>query len=333
VKILFAILFFISLVLELFSIYVLFYTSNFEEGILWFFPVYTLAVLLLSISLYPIYRYRFRDGFFKPFLFLLLISFLVPVIGYLFPIVFSIISFFLMKEKTIIETKNQPLKEILTEEISLKKISYGESFLKKAIEEVSIHKSLKEEAVLILSRFQSPLAVHLLKEAVYSDIDEVRLLALNFLYKQEKQINRKISELISRIKSTKEALEGAQILKELAFLYWELVYLELTDTEFSRYYLEQALKYTLEALNVVQNDDKLYLLLGRIYLKKEDIENAEKALHKSILLNPNNISAYIYLAEVEFNKRNFERIKELLKNLKNIEKDYLSYSIVSVWRK
>ncbi len=331
--ILFLLIFFISLIFEAFAVYSLFYVFEFGKGILHFFAFYFIAVFLLAISIYPVVKSKFNNNFLKPITFVTLLSFFVPVFGYFLAIIFAVITAFLIREKPVIKTDNIPVEEFITEEVNLKKISFGEGFLKKVVENKDVGIPVKEEAILILSYMKNPLSVHLLKEATYSDFDEVRLLALNFLSNVEKELNQKISYLFKRIKETKEPYIAAELLREIAFLYWEFVYLGIGDKEFNQYYLKQALDSTLSALEVLHEDDKLLFLLGRIYLRLGEIEKAEEALKKAILFNPGNSSAHIYLAEVEFIKGKYSQVKQILQKVKNVEREYLSYAIVSLWRK
>ncbi len=328
----FVFFFMLSLILEVFSIYTLFYIDNFYTGMFVFFTSYFFAVLFLSVSLYPLIKSKTK-AVFKSFFMIFLLAFLIPIFGYIFSLIFTAIYVFFIKEKPLIKTENVPANELLSEEVNLKRISYGEAFLKKAIESQDKNIPMKEEAIFILSSLKSPSSINLLKSAVYSDFDEVRLLALSFITGLEKDLNKKISSLLDKLEKTKDAVLSGRILKELAFLYWEFVYLNLVDKEFYTFYLNQSLKYAKEALEILGEDDKLYFLIGRIYLKLENLEKAEDFLKRSVFLNPINKNVYLYLAEVEFKKKNFSKVKELLENIKDIEKDYLSYCIVSVWRR
>jgi len=72
--------------------------------------------------------------------------------------------------------------------------------------------------------------------------------------------------------------------------------------------------------NIVYNpkDAKSYLYLAKIYKKEEDNSEEEKNINTALLLEPRNEEAMYLLIDIELNRSNFSKAKELKNDFKKI---------------
>ena len=75
--------------------------------------------------------------------------------------------------------------------------------------------------------------------------------------------------------------------------------------------------------NIVYNpkDSKSYLYLAKIFKKEEDKSEEEKNIKSSLLLDPKNEEAMYLLIDMEIERSNFSKAKELKKNFEIICSD------------
>ncbi len=185
--------------------------------------------------------------------------------------------------------------------------------------------------VIYMSRTPHPFAVRYLKEAVSSPEDEVRLVAFGTLTAMEKDIMDKIGTLKSTLKELKDKLEKFSVHSSLAELYWELVYLGISDKELEGFYLEEAKHHAMEALGL-RDSARVHFLLGRIYLRTRSVDLAQEHLLKAWKLGFPKERLLTYLLEVYYLKRDFKSLFALTDSVKGtFPPDPKSASILRVW--
>lgn len=193
-------------------------------------------------------------------------------------------------------------------------------------------KKRDSEVVFYVSQFAHPISIKFLKETASINQDEMRLLAFSTLTNLEKNIVERISLRKKHLEEAKNDKDKFEILYSLGELYWEMVYLNLSDKELIPVYLNEALNYVQEALKI-KEDSKLYFLLGRIYLKLSNYDFAREAFSKSLELGFPSERVLIYLIEALYYKKDFAEIFNILKKFKNIAPlDSRTESILKVWR-
>jgi len=196
-----------------------------------------------------------------------LIVFLTGPLGVLGGLLFY---FMLLKKPSI----SIPVEKLFFENITIpqvEKSSFGEAQIEK----------LHDRLILFLTKYPTPRSIQLLKRALSSEQDEVRLLAFSAISKMEKDIFERINLLIKELEKVKTPEELYRISSSLAELYWELVYLGIAEEELAEFYLRTALEYGLKA-SEISKDGKLLFLIGRIYLRLKDYEKAEEFLKEAV---------------------------------------------------
>ncbi|MEO2083482.1 MAG: hypothetical protein ABGX12_05625 [Desulfurobacteriaceae bacterium] len=205
------------------------------------------------------------------------------------------------------------VEEITMDKIKVKPRKFGESilsFMKKESHHIS------EETILMLKEIKNPISIEIAKQALRNSKDEVRLTAFSIISKLEKEINNKISFLKNQLKEKHTKKELLEIYKNLIFSYWELLYFGLVDKELENFVVKEALSYAEEALELGE-DAEIYLVAGRIFLRKGDYEKAYEYLSR--IFDRGDLvtkrRAVPYLAEVEFYRGNYRKVKRLWKEI------------------
>ena len=70
------------------------------------------------------------------------------------------------------------------------------------------------------------------------------------------------------------------------------------------------------ALCLNPKDSNSYLYLAKIYNQKEDIDNEEKNLDATLLIEPENEEAILMLMKIGLEKSNYSKVKDYQKYLK-----------------
>lgn len=190
----------------------------------------------------------------------------------------------------------------------------------------------------LLSENKSKTNLAMIKNMLSSQNDELRLLSFAAIDRLEQDIHKEIHKNYDKLSlcDPDNKYKYGKITKKLAFSYWELVYFELADVALKSYLLEKVEKYCRDALKNLPNDASLYELLGKMYFEKQDDIKSEQyfslALKYTDTKNEANL-AYLtpYLAEINYNKRDFIKLKELLSNVEVFNQIPKLRPIKEVW--
>lgn len=143
--------------------------------------------------------------------------------------------------------------------------------------------------------------------------DEMRLLAFSILEEQESNITQKIEQLFSMLATDNlSANMVAQCKKNVALLYWELIYHHLISPEVEELILNKAQYYALAALKSLKNDAALWVLLGKIYKHLKQYDKAEEALQKAFSCKASPAQVLPYFAEIKYDARDYQAMQYYL---------------------
>lgn len=153
----------------------------------------------------------------------------------------------------------------------------------------------------------------LLHSVLVDEEDEVRLVAFGLLKRQEQTLLSELHLAQEEVaKPQEDPILHAQANKRLARVYWEMVYQDLAMDDLFKYSLDHAAEYAKKALQVLDDDVGLWVLLGKIHLRQKDYAGAEAALTKAQQLGGAASQMIPYLAELCFYKKNYQELHELL---------------------
>ena len=120
------------------------------------------------------------------------------------------------------------------------------------------------------------------------------------------------------------------VMKKIFFIILSLSFYLISDSFAKENFFEEAKnKYDKDQIedskflfqrNIVFNpkDADSYLYLAKIYKIEEDLSEEEKNLNTTLLLDPKNEEALILLIDMELNRSNFSKVKELRKKFNKV---------------
>jgi tetratricopeptide (TPR) repeat protein len=242
------------------------------------------------------YKYPYRHA--------LILSFSIFFFLGPFAVLFGVIVLIYTKiSKTPAPVKEVNYELVFSVRVLLEKRRLGEGSLRFA--------EVKDlESVVYFTRFYHPLTVRLFKELLFSDNDELRLLANSYLKNAEKHLQEIIYEL-------EKTLEGQDLGKDvkffvcraLAFLNWDVYYLGFMEEQIAKKYLDTAKEYVIKALEI-KEDPSLYMLMGKIGLSSGDYQKAYEHFKRALDFGMEPVKVLPYLLEALYKLRNFKELKQ-----------------------
>lgn len=169
-------------------------------------------------------------------------------------------------------------------------------------------------ALLSIQDMPSRVANPVIRDMLADPSDDVRLVAYGILDGREKRIN-------ARIQAARAQLEGEDAMgrlladKELAELYWELVYQGLVQGDLQKHAAALARAHFDAALKLAPDDAALWALGGRLANFAGQYERAWHSFSRAIDFGLPESRALPYLAEVAFRMRRFDRVRQLLRRI------------------
>jgi polysaccharide biosynthesis protein PelE len=166
------------------------------------------------------------------------------------------------------------------------------------------------QRVLYFTKFYHPLTVRFFKELLFSDNDELRLLANSYLKNAEKYLQELIYEL-EKVLESQDLGKDVKffVCRALVFLNWDIYYLGFMEEQIAKKYLDNAKDYVIKALEI-KEDPSLYLLMGRMELSSGDYQRAYEHFKRALDLGMEPVKVLPYLLEALYKLRNFKELKQ-----------------------
>ncbi len=190
---------------------------------------------------------------------------------------------------------------------------YGQAGLAGVIKNAaSPDKRLK--AIMATRQLDDRDAVPILRLALKDPVDDIRLLAYSMLDAKEEKINSGIQAIEKTLPKSKGSTK-ARLHKEIANHYWELSYLGLAQGDVMNHVLNQSCDNLGIAIDLEPDDAGSCFESGRVLLRlgrqKEAMDRFTEAMKYGISAN----DVLPYMAEAEFNMKNYKHVKLLLNKL------------------
>lgn len=175
---------------------------------------------------------------------------------------------------------------------------------------------LRMKALMAIEHVSPRHASSVLRDALSDQADDLRLLAYGMLESKEKKIAARIQQALTDLASAKETAALYAANKQLAELYWELVYQGLAQGDMRIYALEQVRKYSAEALRHHVRDSGLWVISGRMRLLTADYQGALGAFSTAMVMGLPQSRAEPYLAELAFLQRKYPEVRSRMQNIR-----------------
>ena len=293
---------------------------------------HTFASLLMTVSFNLFLNDVFKKTNWRFYLLLFLLSCFVPVLG-------IIINVFIVLTLYRLHTQSHQYAEVLDETINLEEIQpfsakYGAGGASLRLLKREETANERSKALFILSQNQLSNLNTFMYKLLSDPSDEMRLLAFNILDEQENKIAQRISQSFVMLETAKNNHETcAQYEKNLAMLYWDLVYDHLISPELEDSMLREALSYALSASNSLKNDATIWILLGKIYTHLKQYDKAENILNKIKWSEVPPAKVLPYLAEIKFREHDYQAVQNYLSQSKTLLDVALIAPVKRFWDK
>ena len=335
-----------------------------------------------------------KNNFKANVVFLFLFMLLMPVLGYFFAIWITWYLRNVKYSKKVHQTNILNLDEFKHSFMKIERI-FGEGSMADLMTSPYAPKSKKLKALSSLANNTNAANLRIIRQTLFSTDDEIRMFGYAIINKAEQAINNKINKqldiLLTEKEKPKEQRDEEKIAnasKELAFLYWEMVYTELAHESLRDNFLNEVIEYLSDAkrfyeieleeiplrikklkakqiklenmpettekvveeetveyvVNQINSENekmkkynetivRLYILNGRVYMKKKMYDDAYIEFEMAQHLHKGNLSFILpYLAEINFLTGRYSEVSRLLNSKDSLELNSTLNPIIEQWR-
>ena len=185
-------------------------------------------------------------------------------------------------------------------------------------------------ALLAIQDMPSRVANPVIRGMLADPADDVRLVAYGILDSREKAINARIQAARAQLSGT-DPLGRLMAEKELAELYWELIYQGLVQGDLQQHAAGEAQKHFDAALALAPEDAALWALAGRLATLAGQYEKAQDAFARAAKFGLPEGRVLPYLAEVAFRMRRFDRVRQLLERTAQTAHTQRMAQVIEYW--
>ena len=324
--------FLIALSLEWFSFQDIGMQKHHFFSLVSFFSLHLVASFMFSLAQRDFIPKIYHDERTKIVWFLTFINFFVPVLGVVFSWLLVLWGFKVATR----DKKRRDLMMLDPENISdgfpVTKRIFGEGSLLSILKNKYIPASTKVKVLFMLDQIKSSAAMDMIRSTLSDPNDEVRLVGFSIMDNNQKAMNFKINELLAMQKKSKTAMQKAEISKDLAYSYWEMIYQGLVDDQLALHIEKEALLALENALLYFEDDAELYKLRGKIYFRAQEYSVAKESFVKALDLGIVQSKVASFMAEISFVEKNYSRVSYWMNKIPKYELDYQLLNISALWR-
>lgn len=161
--------------------------------------------------------------------------------------------------------------------------------------------------------------------------DELRLYAFSLLDKQENEINSWITYFSKLLEYPEDSQVYLNAVRQLAGLYWEMYYLNLSQDNIRIYMLQKAHDFAKKGLAIEPEDGALWILLAKIALERHNHNQARTCLFQALSIGVPVRQVAPYLAEMDFSEKNYDAVKKHLLSEASLKYMLRLAPVVSFW--
>lgn len=195
--------------------------------------------------------------------------------------------------------------------------SFRQTGLRSLLNNTNVPMTSRLGAMVALQNVSGRISSPLLRNVLTDPSEDIRLLAYGMLDNQEKRINKAIDEQLKVFAAHEDSKDtpyyhAAQLLSDH---YWELVYQELALGDLRNYAIGESLRYCDLVLEHNRDNAALTLRKGRLLHALGKPNDAREAYLVSLALGLPAVRVLPYLAEINFESRNFDELDFLIEEL------------------
>lgn len=310
---------------------ILFDNASLGSLSLFYFVHISLSCIVSSISTLFLAR-RYKDYWLHSFGLLVFFNIALPVVGYLFSIWLTYYLLHVQYAKVLKNTKLINMDEF-DQDFPHVKRAFGEGSMVDLMADTLAPQELRMKALSAMAENMTQKNVSVIKKSLSEKDDEIRLYSFSLIDNMEHGLNSKIHDATVRFKNEEDENERLKAAKELAFLYWEMIYFDLSDDVLKNYLINTSYEYAKICSKADMSDVDINILLGKIYLAKNKYEEATTEFVMAIESGVDNSYIIPYLAELYFKRGNYKSIRSMLSMEDKLNMNATMHPVVGQWKK
>lgn len=144
------------------------------------------------------------------------------------------------------------------------------------------------------------------------DMEELRLYAFSLIENQRNQLNKTVYKLIQASETAKSATAKANLEKQLAIHYRQMITFNLIEPELKPIIWQKCFDYAEKALKILKEDAQLWCILGHFYFENGDTKNGLTALATANQYKAPTSQTVPAFSEYHFRVKNYHEVKQYL---------------------
>lgn len=296
-----------------------------------FFINFLIATMMtfVTIRLFPIEINKKTESFFW---FLVSIGTFIPGFGSIVIFIAIVLLWRFGKDFVAFESNRQSFYEY-TRKNPIETVAHGAGWATLRLESTQYSHQERIKALYGIGK-SSPKDSNVLYAKLVSDeMEELRVSAFSLLETQQDYLQKKIHELLKAKESINSIAHNAYIAKQLALLYWEIVYRNLSLKEFRSFMIDRSFHFATEACKHLTEDTTLSILLAKIYIEKGELSEAWEKLIEALGKDAPPIKITPYLAEISYLNKDYESVKRWLSFDETLRYFFKLNQITNFWCK
>ncbi|MFO1435131.1 MAG: hypothetical protein U1F34_01680 [Gammaproteobacteria bacterium] len=193
--------------------------------------------------------------------------------------------------------------------------NYGPGGIRARLFSKGVAPEARIQALLSVQAMPPQIASSLWRSLLSDSMDDVRLIAYGTLDGREKSLMRSILDLEKTLHDTTEAAARAPLLRQLAELHWEMLYLGIAQGAVAEFIRGKIKRYAEECLQIDPQDSTLWQLLARLALSVGDKIEAVACFNESLTLGMPPARVTPYLAEIAFRDGDYAQARAILRSV------------------
>jgi tetratricopeptide (TPR) repeat protein len=319
-----------AVALEAGGLLTVFSYSNSQAVLFVYLAAHAAASALAALVLVPLLPKAQRTRPRLTLLFFFSIAFFVPVLG-AFGLIGAAIVGRLLPERARrenFEMHEAPVYDPRAGEIAALRSKGG---VRIQLENAAAPTEARLKALLAVQSLPARVANPLVREMLSDPSDDLRLVAYGILDAREKSINARIHAAMQRLGQAPPSRERAALERQLADLYWELVYQGLVQGALREHALARARAHLDQALSLDPEDGALWSLSGRLAAQEGGFDEAQRAFERARAFGLPEARVLPYLAEMAFRQRRFDDLRELARKLGASSPTQRTAQVIQYW--
>lgn len=324
---------FLALMLEMAAVALLFLHSNDDTLLYRYFLLHAMASGLMTPVAWALLPSDYRQPRLLVLALLFSLCFFIPVLGLLGFFIGILLSSwwpYLRRDRPFAQV-SVPQYEIAKKSVEEDRLRIGQARSQLASTDASLESRMK--ALMAISHVAPRHASGLLRDTLADHADDIRLLAYGMLESKEKRIAARIHQALEDLKVATEKTALYTTNKQLAELYWELVYQGLVQGDMRSFALEQVRNYSAEALRHHVRDSGLWVVSGRMRMLIGDFSGALGAFSTAMVMGLPQSRAEPYLAELAFLQRDYGDVRERMQRIRSENRSQQMSLLTDFWGK